>query len=343
MDFDFSPEQYALRDEARRFLEQQCPTSHVREFIDDASAWSRDLWKQMSDLGWMALAFPESCGGLGQSFLDLVLLIEELGRAVAPVPFLSSTIAGQTILAHGSQAQQQMLLPAIASGERVAVLGVSSNVSIEGNRLSGEVTHVLDAPAADLVVVGAGDQWFVVEEGFRAEPKHALDVTRPIGTIVFDKAPAERLERSGLAPGLLFATAALTAEMIGTAQRILDETVAYSKVREQFGRPIGSFQAIKHRCAEMATDLAASRAAAYYACWAVASGADDAVLATSVAKSFCGEALARLAGEGVQVHGGIAFTWEHDMHLFLRRIKSSEALFGDTAHHREQIARIAEL
>ncbi|MGZ4240552.1 MAG: acyl-CoA dehydrogenase family protein [Actinomycetota bacterium] len=360
MDFDFSAEQYGMRDEARRFLEKQCPTSHVREFLDDPSAWSRDLWKRLADLGWPALAFPEESGGLGQSFLDRVLLLGELGAAVAPVPFLSSVaMAGQTILAHGSAEQRARYLPGIAAGDRIAVLAVAeelhgwdaSSVRMtvdEGGRLTGTKQFVLDAPAADLFVVAARDpdgtaRWYVVEEGARVTPQTTYDPTRKAGSVELDAAPADPLEQPHLYPGLGFATAALCAEMIGTAQRILDMTVEYSKQREQFGRPIGSFQAIKHKCAEMATELEAARAAAFYACWAVATGADDAALASHIAKSYCSDQLGHLAGEGVQAHGGIAFTWEHDMHLYLKRIKTAQVLLGDGAFHRERIARIVGL
>ena len=363
MDFDFSAEQYGLRDEARRFLERQCPPSHAREFLDDPSGWSRDLWKQMSDLGWMALPFPEQYGGLGQSFLDLVLLLGELGRAVAPVPFLSSVAwCGQIILSQGSEEQRARYLPQIASGDRIAALalaeqphGLGGN-SIEihaiedggGWRISGEKKYVLDAPAADLFLVaacvGEENRWFIVEEAARVTPHTTYDLTRPVGTVAFDNAVAEPLEGGHtLFPGLQFATAALCAEMVGTAQKILDITVEYSKQREQFGRPIGSFQAIKHKCAEMATELEAARAAAYYSCWAIATGAEDGVLSTHIAKSYCSDQLAHLAGEGVQGHGGIAFTWEHDMHLYLKRVKTQQVLLGDGAFHRERIARIVGL
>ena len=354
MDFDFSAEQYTLRDEARRFLEQQCPTSHVRELIDDPAGWSKSLWKQMADLGWMGLAFPEDCGGLGQSFLDLVLLLGELGRAVAPVPFLSSVVlAGHSILAHGSEEQRRRWLPGIASGDRIGALAMrqpsfedgSPTATHDGSgwRIDGEARHVLDAPCADVMVVASDDWLYVIEDGFEVTSRRGFDLTRPIGSVAFDGARAEALERPGRWPALGFGIAGLCAEMVGTASKILDMTVDYTKVREQFGRPIGSFQAIKHRCAEMLTDLEASRSAANFACWAVASGDDGAEMAASVAKSFCGEALARLGGEGVQVHGGIAFTWEHDMHLYLKRIKSAEALLGDTANHRERIAQLAGL
>jgi alkylation response protein AidB-like acyl-CoA dehydrogenase len=362
MDFDFSDEQYSLRDEARRFLERQSPMTHVREFIDEPAGWSRDLWKQMADLGWMALPFAEEFGGLGQSFLDCTLLLGELGRALAPVPFLSSVgFAGQTILRHGSDSQRREWLPKIASGERVAALAITEESrnfdpnSVEARaqqadgswKISGTKQLVLDAPAADLFVVAARDEsgprWFLVEEPSKTTAHVSYDRTRPMGSVEFDSVAAEPLEKPGLDEGVRFAVAALCAEMIGVAQKVLDMSVEYSKERVQFGRPIGSFQAIKHKCAEMATELEAARAAAFYACWAVASDAEDADLAVSIAKSYCSDALAHLGGEGVQIHGGIAFTWEHDMHLYLRRLKTAQVLLGDASYHRERIAKLVGL
>jgi len=270
-------------------------------------------------------------------------------------------MCGQIILAHGSEEQRARYLPGIASGDRIAAMALAEQPQGFGGgpidmkpvrdgdswRISGEKKYVLDAPAADMFVVAActGDSnsWFVVEEGARVTPHTTYDPTRPIGTVTFENAPAEQLDAPSLHPGLQFATAALCAEMIGTAQRTLDMTVDYSKQREQFGRPIGSFQAIKHKCAEMATELEAARSAAFYACWAVATGAEDAALSTHIAKSYCSDQLAHLAGEGVQAHGGIAFTWEHDMHLYLKRAKTQQVLLGDGAFHRELIARIVGL
>ena len=355
MDFDFSPAQFELRDEARRFLQRECPPSHVREFIDDPSGWSRSLWKQIAELGWMGLPFPEQYGGLGMGFLDLAILLEELGGALAPVPFLSSVVmAGLPILRRGSDDQRARFLTDIASGDRVgtAVLPAfehdvdTVSIRADGDRLSGERSHVLDAPAADFLVVAAhtddGDRWFVVEEGFEVRPQRSYDLTRTLGTVSFDGVAAEPLE-TPMRSKFLPQTAAVCAEMVGVAQRILDFTVAYTKEREQFGRPIGSFQAIKHKCAEMAVELESSRSAAMYAAWAVEAEAEDQDIAVSIAKSSCGDWLGHLAGEALQVHGGIGYTWEHDMHLYLRRMKALEAFMGDTPYHRERLARLIEL
>jgi alkylation response protein AidB-like acyl-CoA dehydrogenase len=355
MDFDFSSAQYELRDEARRFLAKECTSEHVREFIDDPAGWSRSLWKQISGLGWTALPFPEEHGGLGQGLLDLVLLVEELGGALAPVPFLSSVVlAGHAILQQGSDEQRARWLPDIASGDRVAAVVIPGwehdrdtvAVKADRGRLTGEQPHVLDAPAADIFVVATmtdeGPRWFVVEEGAEVRTQKAYDLTRTLGAVSFDGVAAEPLA-TPLLGSLRSAVPAVCAEMVGVAQRILDFTVQYTKEREQFGRPIGSFQAIKHKCAEMAVELEASRSASLYAAWAVATEADDQDIAISIAKSSCGDWLGHLAGEGLQVHGGIGYTWEHDMHLYLRRMKSLEAFMGDAAYHRERLARLIEL
>jgi alkylation response protein AidB-like acyl-CoA dehydrogenase len=356
MDFDFAPAQFELRDEARRFLEKECTSAQVRELIEDPGGWSKSLWKQIADLGWMGIAIPEEYGGLGQGFLDLVLLLEELGRVLAPVPYLSSVgLAASTILHHGSEEQKARWLPDVATGDRVAAavlprfeLDVDTlQIRADGSRLTGEHPAVLDAPAAGLFVVAAssadGPRWFVVEEGFEVRSQTGYDPTRTLGSVSFDAVEAEPLEVPGLEPAIKFGVAAVCAEMVGVAQRILDMTVEYTKQREQFGRPIGGFQAIKHKCAEMAMELEASRSAALYAAWAVAAGAEDQDIAVSIAKSSCGDWLGHLAGEGVQVHGGIGYTWEHDMHLYLRRMKSLEAFCGDAPYHRELIARRIDL
>jgi alkylation response protein AidB-like acyl-CoA dehydrogenase len=358
MDFDFDEGQYELQREARRFLEAQCPPAHVREFVDDPAGWSKALWKQMADLGWMGLPFAESHGGLGMGYLDIVLLLGELGRALAPVPYLSSVaICGMAIDRCGSDDQRARLLPGIASGERIAAFAYADehrydDVAMEaardgdGWRIDGTKRLVLDAPAADLFLVAAkaeeGERLFVVDADFEVVPTHAYDLTRPLGEVRFDGARAQPLEKPPF-DAYRLAVASTCAEMVGVAGKVLDMTVAYSTDRVQFGRPIGSFQAIKHRCAEMATLLDASKAATYYACWAASSGADDAQMAVSSAKSYAGDSCGWIAGEGIQVHGGIAYTWEHDMHLYARRIKSLEAYCADAHWHREMIARVAGL
>jgi alkylation response protein AidB-like acyl-CoA dehydrogenase len=303
----------------------------------------------------MALPFPEEYGGLGQGFLDLVLLLQELGAVLAPVPFLSSVVlSGYPILRHGTEEQKARWLPDIASGDRVAAAVLPAfehdidtiSIRAEGDRLTGKRSQVLDAPAADFLVVAAktgdGDRWFVVEEGFEVRPQQSYDRTRTLGNVSFDGVQGIPLEVP-IQHKFRYFVAGVCAEMVGVAERILDFTVQYTKEREQFGRPIGGFQAVKHKCAEMALDLEASRSATLYAAWAVATDTEDSDAAVSIAKSSCGDWLGHLAGEALQVHGGIGYTWEHDMHLYLRRMKSLEAFCGDAPYHRERVARLVEL
>jgi len=358
MDLDFSEAQYELAAEARRFLEKQCTPAHVREHIDDPAAWSRALWKQMADLGWMGLPFAEEHGGLGMGFLDIVLLLGELGRSLAPVPYFSSVAqAGTAIDRAGSDAQRARWLPGIASGDRIGAFAYAdehgfSDVSMEAARdgdiwrLSGIKRVVLDAPAADLFVVAANadgaERLFVVEDGFEVTPRAGFDLTRPVGDVAFDGARAEPLDGAPAAVYRLI-VAGTCAEMIGVAGAVLDMTVAYSKDRVQFGRPIGSFQAIKHHCAQMATLLDASTAATAYGCLAADADSEDAQIAVSAAKSYASDACGEIAAIGIQVHGGIAYTWEHDMHLYARRIKTLQAYAADAHWHREVIAQLADL
>jgi len=356
MDFDFTDEQLELQREARRFLEQQCPTTHVREFIEDPSGWSRALWKQMAHLGWMGMPFGEDVGGVGMGFMELALLLGELGRAIAPVPFLSSVgICGMAIARDGSGEQRRRWLPAIASGEAIMALawadapegfGLEAVTMGGGSRLSGTKRVVLDAPAADAFLVAARDgeatRLYVVDEGFEIRAQQGYDLTRAVGEVTFQDAPAEPLPGDA-ARAWRHAVASTCAEMIGVAQAAVDISVQYAKEREQFGRPIGGFQAIKHKLAEMHTEVDASRAAVMYACWAVDTDALEADTAVSVAKSFASDACARAAGDAIQVHGGIGYTWEHDTHLYTRRVKSLEAFMGDASYHRERLAQLIGL
>jgi alkylation response protein AidB-like acyl-CoA dehydrogenase len=356
MDFDFTDEQLELQREARRFLEQQCPTTHVREFIEDPAGWSRALWKQMADLGWMGMPFDEEVGGVGMGYMELALLLGELGRAIAPVPFLSSVgICGMAIARCGSDEQLARLLPAVATGEKVVALAwadapegyaLDAVTMAGGPFLSGSKQVVLDAPAADAFLVAARDgdavRLFVVEEGFEVRAQQGYDLTRTVGEVTFENAPVEPLPGDA-ARAWRFAVVSTCAEMIGVAQAAVDISVAYAKEREQFGRPIGGFQAIKHKLAEMHTEVDAARATVMYACWAVDSDAADADTAVSVAKSFASDACAHAAGEAIQVHGGIGYTWEHDIHLYTRRVKSLEAFMGDASYHRERLAQLIGL
>lgn len=376
MDFGFSAEQDMLRQIARDFLAEKCPTAFVRRMMEDDRGYAPELWKEMADLGWLGLAFPEEHGGQGLGFVDLTVILEEMGAALLPSPFLSTVLlAGQTILLGGSTAQKQAYLPKIADGSLIATLAmtepsgrfdaegisdVKATPTADGFRLSGTKLFVPDAHVADVMVVAArtkesGDKSFGISlflvdgntPGVSTTLLKTMDQTRKQCEVVFDNVAVGRDRLLGMVDMgwpilykvLHMATAALCAEMVGGAQRVLDISVAYAKERVQFGRPIGSFQAIKHKCSEMMMQVESAKSAAYYAAWAVDEDVPEVPLAVSMAKAYCSDAYRYTAGEGIQVHGGIGFTWEHDMHLYFKRAKYSEFTFGDATYHRECVAQ----
>lgn len=376
MDFGFSDEQEMLRQTTRAFLQEHCPTTFVRQMMEDDKGYSPALWKEMADLGWLGLAFPEEYGGQGLGFVDLTVILEEMGAALLPSPFLSTVLlAGQTILIGGSETQKKTYLPKIADGSLIATLAmtepsarcdavgiseVKATPEADGFRITGTKLFVPDAQVAEVMVVAArtkeaGDKsfgitLFLVENntpGISTTLLKTMDQTRKQCEVVFDNVHVGRDRLLGmldmgwpvLRKVLNSATVALCAEMVGGAQRVLDISVAYAKERVQFGRPIGSFQAIKHKCAEMMLQVESAKSAAYYAAWAVDEDVPEAPLAVSMAKAYCSDAYCHTAGEGIQVHGGIGFTWEHDMHLYFKRAKYAEFTFGDATYHRELVAQ----
>lgn len=376
MDFGFSDEQEMLRQTTRAFLQENCPTTFVRQMMEDEAGYSSKLWKEMAELGWLGLAFPEEYGGQGLGFVDLTVILEEMGAVLLPSPFLSTVLlAGQTLLIGGSEAQKKAYLPKIADGSLIATLAmtepsgrfdaegigeVKATAEDNGFRISGTKLFVPDAHVADVMIVAArtkeagdksfGVSLFLVERntpGLSTNLLKTMDQTRKQCEVVFDHVQVGRDRLVGmldmgwpiLRKVLNIATVALCAEMVGGAQRVLDISVAYAKERVQFGRPIGSFQAIKHKCADMMLQVESAKSAAYYAAWAVDEDATEAPLAVSMAKAYCSDAYRNTTGEGIQVHGGIGFTWEHDMHLYFKRAKYSEFTLGDATYHRELVAQ----
>jgi alkylation response protein AidB-like acyl-CoA dehydrogenase len=362
MEFDLNDDQRALRDEARRFLEREAPVAYARAMLEDERGWRDDVWSKVAGLGWTGLSFPEDSGGLGEGFIALSILLAEMGRVVHPGPFLSSVVlAGAAILEAGTEAQRKELLPPLAAGELVATLAFDESparwdeagVALEarpdgeGFRLSGEKRFVTDGAAAERLVVaargtdGVGLYLSAAGPGVVATPIVSMDGTRKVADVRFDDAPAERLGDGGwdvVQRVLDRAAVALAAEMLGGAERVLELSVDYAKERVQFDRPIGSFQAVKHRAADMLLDVESLRSAVYYAAWAVERDHPDASLAASMAKAFASDAYRRVASSGIQIHGGIGFTWEHDLHLYFKRARASEAAFGDATWHRERMA-----
>ena len=373
MDFGLSEEQEMLRKMSRDFLENECPKSLVREMEDDEKGYSPELWRKMAELGWMGLVFPEEYSGEGLSFLDLTVLIEELGRALVPGPYLSTVVyCGLSILAAGTDEQKREFLPKIAKGDLILSLaltapsatwdaaGVTVKATPEGDDfvISGTKLFVSDAHVTDYLLCvtrtkESGDK----EDGitlFLVDAKSPGISCTPLKTIasdkqfevVFDKVRVPRKNMLGepdhgwtvIKEVVPKATLAQCALMVGGAQQVLEMTVNYAKERVQFGRPIGSFQAIQHKCADMATEVDGCRFITYQAAWKMSEGLPCA-LDVSMAKAWVSEAYRRTCVEGHQIHGGIGFIKDHDMQLYYRRAKASELMFGDADYHRELVSQ----
>jgi alkylation response protein AidB-like acyl-CoA dehydrogenase len=351
MEFDLDDEQRALRDGARRFLEREAGVSYARAMMQDDRGFTDELWRKTIELGWTGLPFAEEYGGAGQGFVALAILLSEMGRVVLPGPFFSTVVlAGSAIAEAGTEAQRKELLPAICEGGLIvaAVLPNSSDhagVEERNDALHGEASFVMDGHVADRIVVATRDGLFVTNGRDRVEatPISAMDQTRKVADLRFDGAPAERLGEGGwpvVQRVLDRAYVGVAAEMLGGAERVLELSVEYAKQRVQFDRPIGSFQAVKHRAADMLLEVESLRSAVYYAAWALERDHPDASLAASMAKAYASDAYREVAASGIQIHGGIGFTWEADLHLYFKRAKASEVAFGDASWHRERMAQI---
>jgi alkylation response protein AidB-like acyl-CoA dehydrogenase len=374
MDVQFSEEQELLRDSAREFLTQECPIAVVREQMEDPGGVAEGLWKQMVELGWVGLLVPEAYGGSGLGPVDLAVLMEELGRALAPVPYLSSAVIGaRTLLLAADEVQQSELLPRLAQGEfRLALAQLEDNGSWEphgiqaraeatahGYRIDGHKLFVPDAQCADriLVVARCGDSGgdsdvslFLVDPaapGVTVRPIAYNEQIRKVCEVRLEgvELPESARLRGGESGWAVLqqvhdhAKAALTAELAGGATKVLEMTVEYAKTREQFGQPIGRFQAIQHKCADMLVKTEGIRSAAYYAAWALDANEPDAHTSACLAKSYATEAYTFVASEGIQVHGGLGFTWEQDPHLYFKHAQAAEFVLGDATYNRELAAR----
>ena len=359
MDFDLSADQLELRAGAASLLDGMATASQVRKTADTDEHVDRALWSAMAEQGWLAVAVPEARGGLGLGMVETAVLAEEIGRHVAPVPVHGAvTVAGALCRAlesgldgELSGRDLQSWVTRLAAGDAVGALAWSSESGAvrseqrgDGWVLSGVTDPVVYAPIAELVVscaTGDGLGLFVWAPSARPDPVPAMDRTRSLAPLVVDGEPALRLGDTHAVEAVIdAATVVLCAEMLGAADEVLARTVQYAKDRMQFGRPIGSFQAVKHRCADMLVDVEGMRSATYYAAWAVGAGDPDASTAASAAKVWCTEASRRVMASALQVHGGIGFTWEHDLHLFVKRAQLDQVSYGDARYHRDRLAAI---
>ena len=367
MNFGFTEEQDELRKMVRRFLDEKSPESEVRRLMATEEGYDPAVWAQMAnELALQGLGIPEEYGGQGFGPVELYVVFEEMGASLMCSPYFSTVaLAANALMRVGTDADQAAFLPGIASGETIAtvcltddaggwdVAATSTSAAPAGDAwtVSGVASYVTDGVTASLLLVPAmtpaGLSLFAVRgdaPGVEREALATMDQTRKQARIVFADAPGVLIGVDGGAlEGLTAATqvaiAALAAEQVGGAQRVLDNAVEYAKTRIQFGRPIGSFQAIKHKCADMLLDVESAKSAAYYATWAAQELNEELAIAASLAKSFCSEAYFHCAAENIQIHGGIGFTWEHHAHLYFKRAKSSELLLGDPAYHRELLAQ----
>ncbi len=373
MNFAFSDEQEAFRDSLRRFFAAHSTSIEVRRLMESREGYDPLVWSQMArDLGLQGLRIPEEHGGQGFGFLEQIIVLEEMGRVLFPSPYFASIcLAADLILEHGSERERAELLPSLADGSRLATVawqepGASASLDeirmvarADGTEyvLDGTKSYVIDGHLADVALVaaraaeGEGLSLFVVDghgAEITTELLHGLDATRKLARIELRGARARLLgERAGAAPALAQVldrgAVLVAAEMAGAAARSLEMAVDYAKIRVQFGRPIGYFQAVKHKCAEVLLDDESARVAAHWAGWVAGENPSELPQAASLAKAFCGDAFQRAATELIQIHGGIGFTWEHDAHLFYRRARVADVLLGDATYHRARLATLLAL
>jgi len=365
MNFDFSDEQKQLRDEARKFLGERCPPKAVRAVLDGKEPYDRALWKGLSEMGFLGVAIPESYGGAGAGHLELCVIAEEMGRALAPVPFSSTVyLAAEALLIAGSDAQKQKWLPKIAKGEAIGTLALfegkgnpspqAIKLAASGNTLNGVKMPVADGAIADFAIVaartGSGGRendisLFIVDlkgEGVETKALSNIDPTRGQAEITFRNAKAESLGRPGEGWGILTqvldrAAVLVAFEQVGGADRALEMGRDYALDRIAFGRPIGSFQAVKHMLADMYVSATLARSNSYYGAWALSTNSSELPEAAAAARISATQAFQHCAKNNIQVHGGMGFTWEFDCHMFYRRANATALGLGSLSYWEDQL------
>jgi alkylation response protein AidB-like acyl-CoA dehydrogenase len=361
MYFDLTDEQQAIKSTAREFLAARYKSERIRALAESEHGFEQSDWEEMAQLGWPGLALPEEWGGQGLGVVDLAVLFEEMGYALAPSPLLSTTVAGLALATNGTDEQRERWLRPLAAGEArgtVALFDAGTPARIgdfamevkdngDGVVLDGEKVLVMDAASADFFLVATSDgRRHLVErgaDGVSVSAEKSIDLTRRLYSVRFDNvrlgadATLNGVQTEYL-PVLWRACVAVAAESTGLAQRTMEMAVEYAKDRQQFGRPIGAYQAVSHRCAQMLLETENSRSAVYGAAWAADAEPDSLPLAASMAKAYASDAGWRVPDASIQVHGGIGFTWEHDLHFFLKRGKANAASYGTPSWHRERVA-----
>lgn len=371
MEISLTKTQKDIAKEARRFLKNECPLDYIFEMVDDPHGFTKDLWDKMTEMDWMAMRIPEAYGGMGMEQIDINMLLEEMGRAMVPGPFFSTImLAAEAIIEAGNDSQKEHYLPQIADGKLKGTLAIyepdsgmdPSYIKMETKFLGDDIVlqgtklFVPDVHSVDFIVCATrtedGITLFLIDtdtEGVTISPLPSMDATRRLSAVEFKDV---RLKTDSILGGihqgwrplqrvLQRAQVGLAAECLGGAEYAMGAATDYAKVRVQYDQPIGGFQAIKHRCANMYVDVESSRSILYWAAWALDHGSEkEAGIAASVAKALCTEAFTRVASGAIQVLGGTGFTWENGMHLYLKRAKANEAAFGNPDYHREKIVQL---
>jgi alkylation response protein AidB-like acyl-CoA dehydrogenase len=357
MNFDFTDDQRAIKRTAHEFLEARYRPETVRELAEDERGFTDQQWQELVELGWPGVIVPESHGGLGLGAVELVVIAEEMGYSLAPSPLFSDVCAALLLTAAGTKEQRERWLEPLARGELRGTLAVwderagwapdHSEAELADGSLTATKIAVPDAGSADFALVsGADGRHFLVElgsPGVSVVSEPPLDPTRKLFALELDRAPAAQLSAAPEGVTRAYATivTALAAENVGVAQRAMEMAVAYAKDRKQFDRPVGSYQAVSHRCAQMLLEVESARSLSYWAAWAIDHEPETAARAASMAKAYAGDAGFRVAASALQVHGGIGFTWEHDLHFFLKRASANAHAFGDSRWHRDRVAELA--
>ncbi|MEM7078134.1 MAG: acyl-CoA dehydrogenase family protein [Pseudomonadota bacterium] len=367
MNFGFSEEQNLLRDQVERFMQEACPMPRVREIAATDSGFDQGLWQQMAELGWLGLITPEEYGGLGLKWIDLTVVLETAAAGLCPLPIASNALSAAAILACGSDAQKQQWLPAMASGQVTCTLAlydqpnwiapdaITVQARIEGDlvTLSGSKPFVNDAMSADYLLLAVNTQngpalAALDRESVSLTPQHAMDTTKPMARVALDGVTLSTdyllpMDTAQLAYLTDCGAMATTAEMIGAAAATLELTSAYAKERIQFGKPIGQYQGVKHRLAEMFVDVESARSLCYYAAWTIDDDPQETPRAVSLAKGYASDGFAQIGIDGVGLHGAIGFTAEYDAQLYLKRSKWARPMYGDSDYHLDRIAQLGGL
>jgi alkylation response protein AidB-like acyl-CoA dehydrogenase len=370
MEFELNETQKLFKDSARELFAQECPPAVVREMIESGQSYSEEMWQKLVEQGWTGLMFDEQDGGMGLGMVEMAVAFEEMGRALVPGAFLSTVaLAGSLIQEACSPAYRAKRLGDIASGKAkatVALLEESASFDTDavrlaatavddGIKLTGKKLFVPDASVSDYMVtaarLGADIVLCFVERnapGVTIKPMPSIDSTRQLYEVEFSDVLVAAEDAMGNSPkardalehALNVATLAVSAEMVGGMQWIMDTSVEYAKTRKQFGKPIGQFQAVQHHCANMLLMTESARSAVYYAAWLMGNNPEQAPVAVSMAKAYASDAYREVGNLGIQVHGGIGFTWDEPIHFYYKRAKASELMFGDATYHRERIAKL---